>query len=90
MGGAAASAPRLIYSARELLRSASEPGPFHNFPRTFDSHIIQNGVQTVAKGNYIQFDLAGTANGRNGVYQIGLRVTQKGLVVVHRFFKPSR
>ena len=36
-------APNRIYSTRELMRRAAEPGPFHNFPESFNEHIFRAG-----------------------------------------------
>ena len=60
----------------------------HNFPKSFDEHIIQNGVwsQRIKDGaNW--FELKGSINGVNGVYQIGLN---KSNVIFHKNFIPLR
>ena len=61
---------------------------YHNFPKSFDEHIIQNGVwsQRIKDGaNW--FELKGSINGVNGVYQIGLN---KSNVIFHKNFIPLR
>jgi hypothetical protein len=42
-----ATQPNRIYSARELIRRADEPGPFHNFPESFNKQIFESGNRTV-------------------------------------------
>jgi len=54
-----ASQPTRIYSARELIRRADEPGPFHNFPESFNSEIF-NGMRTVVKSDYVVYAKPGT------------------------------
>ena len=44
-----ATQPNRIYSARVLIRSAEEPGPYHNFPESFNAEIFESGTQTVTK-----------------------------------------
>ncbi len=94
--------PNRIYSARVLLRSAEEPGPFHNFPLSFDNEIFKNGSITVIPNYFknskplltntsINYELRGAINGRNGAFQIYVRpsVSDKTQVITHRFFKPD-
>src|SRR5258707_4402837 len=38
--------PNRIYSARVLIRSAEESGPFHNFPESFNQQIFDQGTRT--------------------------------------------
>jgi hypothetical protein len=80
-----ATAGELKYSDRVEARSAEEPGPNHNFPRSFDREIMQNGQRTVGRNGYEQFNLRGSINGREGTYELG---TQNG-EVTHRFFRPD-
>ena len=53
------STPTRIYSARELLRRVEEPGPFHNFPESFNADIFKNGTRTVINDDYIEYVLPG-------------------------------
>jgi hypothetical protein len=46
--------PNRLYSARELIRRADEPGPYHNFPESFNQHIFQGNRQVISK-NYILY-----------------------------------
>lgn len=59
---------------------------YHNFPISFDKHIIQNGAwsQRIKDGaNW--YELQGHINGAQGMFQIG--VNQNGLIF-HRNFVP--
>lgn len=61
---------------------------YHTFPRSFDSHIMQNGAwsQRIKDGaNW--FELPGTINGTNGMYQIGINNSN---VTFHRNFVPFK
>ncbi|MCP4525482.1 MAG: RHS repeat-associated core domain-containing protein [Aestuariibacter sp.] len=82
--------PTRIYSARELIRSVEEPGPYHNFPGSFDE-VIFAGDRTVMSDNYILYTQEGTINGHPGVYEIGVRPSSSGgtEVITHRFFRPT-
>lgn len=51
--------PKRFYSARELVRRAADPGPFHNFPESFNDDIFR-GTRTVVKPNYIVYSKRGT------------------------------
>jgi len=97
-----ATQPNRIYSARELIRRADEPGPFHNFPDSFNKEIFENGTRTVTPNFFnkarpgmsndsIQFRLPGTVNGRDGMFEIFTRPSTSGNteVIMHRFFKPN-
>ena len=90
-----------IYSARELLRRTAEPGTFHNFPELFNQTIFSQGTKTVTPNFFrvakpglsntsIMYELPGTINGTNGVFQIGVRPSVSGNteLIIHRFFKP--
>lgn len=94
---------RRIYSARALARAAQEPGPFHNFPQSFDDVIFSQGRQTVKPGYFrqarpglsddsIQYTLPGEVNGEAGIYEIFTRPSTSGRneVIMHRFFRPNR
>jgi hypothetical protein len=97
-----ATQPNRIYSARELLRRAEEPGPFHNFPESFNKNIFENGTRAVTpdffnkartglSNDSIQYRLPGTVNGRDGMFEIFTRPSTSGNteVIMHRFFKPN-
>ncbi len=97
-----ASASNKIYSSRALQRMADEPGPFHNFPGSFDDTIFSQGKRTVvpnyfnkAKSNLgndsIQYRLPGSLNGRAGTYEIFTRPSVSGRteLTMHRFFRPD-
>ncbi len=61
---------------------------YHNFPRSFDEHIIQNGSwsQRIKDGaNW--FELKGTINGVKGTYQIGIN---KSNIIFHKNFIPLK
>ncbi|MCU7937686.1 MAG: hypothetical protein KZQ99_23030, partial [Candidatus Thiodiazotropha sp. (ex Dulcina madagascariensis)] len=51
--------PNRIYSARELVRRADEPGPFHNFPESFNDEVFAE-TRTVVSPNYVQYTKPGT------------------------------
>jgi hypothetical protein len=101
-GGSTLTQPNRIYSARELIRRADEPGPFHNFPESFNAEIFQSGTKTVtpnfwrtAKPNMrndsIMYSLPGQVNGRAGVFELGVRPSASGNteVIMHRFFRSN-
>jgi RHS repeat-associated protein len=48
-----------INSAKALLRSAEESGPYHNFPGSLDEAIYA-GKRTVVSDDYVQYTLRGT------------------------------
>jgi hypothetical protein len=100
--GGSATQPNRIYSARELLRRAEEPGPFHNFPESFNKQIFENGNRTISpdffnkarmglSADSIQYRLPGTVNGRDGMFEIFTRPSNSGNteVIIHRFFNPK-
>jgi hypothetical protein len=99
--GALASAPNRIYSARVLIRAAEEPGPYHNFPMSFDEGVF-GGSRTEIPGYFnqarpgltndsIQYRLPGSINGQDGTYEIFTRPSASGRteVITHRFFNPT-
>lgn len=51
--------PKRIYSARELIRRADEPGPYHNFPEVFNDEIFR-GTRTVVRSDYVLYTKRGT------------------------------
>lgn len=92
----------MIYSARVLNRAADEPGPYHNFPGSFDAVIFSDGARTVNPNFFkkpkpnlgsdsVLYRLPGEVNGRAGVYEIFTRPSVSGRteLVMHRFFKPD-
>ena len=85
-----AGTPNRIFSARVLARSAEEPGPFHNFPSSFDSAIF-SGSRLNLSPNYTLYSLRGVINGRTGAFEIGVRPSASGRtqVITHRFFNPD-
>jgi len=56
----------------------------HNFQYSFDNAILSTKPILKNNGNKM-FQKAGTMNGKNGVFEIGL--TKNG-IIDHRFFKP--
>lgn len=91
-----------IYSSRVLQRMANEPGPYHNFPGSFDATIFATGSRTVVPNKFtlrrpnlqsssIQYRLQGTINGRQGTYEIFTRPSTSGRseLIMHRFFRPN-
>lgn len=94
--------PNRIYSARELIRRGAEPGPYHNFPESFNRVIFQQGTRNVTPNFWrtprpgysnesIMYSLRGTLNGRSGTYEIGVRPSISGNteLIMHRFFRPD-
>jgi hypothetical protein len=83
--------PNRINSARVLVRQADEPGPFHNFPGSFDDQIFRQGQRLTVSEDYVQYTLRGTVNGRTGTFEIGVRPSASGRteVTTHRFFRPD-
>jgi RHS repeat-associated protein len=84
------SGPRRIYSARELVRRSQDPGPYHNFPGSFDD-VIFRGNRTVVSDDYILYTQRGSVNGRPGTFEIGVRPSpsERTEVITHRFFRPD-
>jgi len=82
---------RYIYGDRVLNRAVAEPGPYHNFPSSFDADVLATGTRTVVNDGYIQYALPGSVNGVQGVYEIGTRPTALGggELITHRFFRPG-
>ena len=98
----AATQPNRIYSARELVRRAEDPGPFHNFPESFNREIFEKGTRTTTRSAYkqtrqglsndlVKYRLPGTVNGRDGVFELFTRPSTSGNteVIMHRFFRPD-
>jgi RHS repeat-associated protein len=87
---AAGGPPNRIYSARELVRRAAEPGPYHNFPESFNARIF-HGNRQVISDNYVLYTQRGSINGVSGTFEIGVRPSPSGRteVILHRFFRPD-
>lgn len=97
-----ATEPNRIYSARELIRRAEESGPFHNFPESFNQQIFDQGTRTVTPNYFnvpraglsqdgVMYQLRGSVNGADGIFEIGVRPSVSGRteVIGHRFFRPD-
>jgi RHS repeat-associated protein len=98
-----ATPPNRIYSARVLIRSAEDPGPFHNFPESFNQQIFDQGTRTVTPNYYsvarpglssdaVMYRFPGSVNRfMNGVFEIGVRPSVSGNteVIMHRFFNTN-
>jgi RHS repeat-associated protein len=73
------------YADRVRMRAVQDPVS-HNFPYSFDDAILS--TSPILKNNgYKIFQQAGTMNGKNGVFEIGLT---KGGIIDHRFFRPIK
>ncbi len=73
------------YADRVRMRGVQDPVS-HNFPYSFDDAIL--ATKPIPKNNgYQMFQLNGTMNGKNGVFEIGL--TKDG-IIDHRFFRPIK
>lgn len=73
----------LKYALKVRSRALTDPR-FHNFPYSFDDLIL--ATEPIKKSNgYLMYELKGSANGKNGVFQIG--VTAAG-EIDHRVFVP--
>lgn len=60
----------------------------HNFPTSFDKHIINNGSWSQRiKDQANWFELRGTINNTEGIYQIGISKTN---VIFHKNFVPIK
>jgi hypothetical protein len=64
-------AKSFTYSDRVIARAAEDPGPFHNFPSSFDRQIISHGSRDEFGGGYAQYSERGWANDYPGTYEIG-------------------
>lgn len=80
---------RINDPAQELVRRAEGPGPFHNFPESFNDDIFERGLRTVVpdffkelrrglSNDSIQYRLAGEINDRPGSYEIFVRPALSG------------
>jgi hypothetical protein len=59
---------------------------YHNFPNSFDQHIINTGTWSQRiKDAANWYELSGTINGVEGMYQIGVSPSD---VIFHRNFVP--
>jgi RHS repeat-associated protein len=97
-----ATSPNRIYSAKELIKRAGEPGPYHNFPESFNQLIFSQGTRTVTpnfyniarpglSNNTVMYRLPGSVNSSNGMFEIAVRPSVSGNteVIMHRFFNPK-
>jgi len=73
------------YADRVRMRGVQDPVS-HNFPYSFDDAILAT-KPILKKDGYQMFQLKGTMNGKNGVFEIGL--TKDG-IIDHRFFRPIK
>lgn len=87
---ATAGPVRRIFSARVLERMADDP--LHNFPQSIGEEVLARGARTVKSKDYVEYTLRGTANGKAGTYEIGVRPSQSGRneVITHWFFRPDK
>ncbi|ELV7526255.1 hypothetical protein QMU91_002486, partial [Flavobacterium psychrophilum] len=87
-GGAIGTEEKAIqyeYAPRVRARGVEDPTS-HNFPYSFDKHILE--TTAIPKNNgYNIYQLEGSMNGKNGVFEIG--VTNKN-IIDHRFFRPTK
>jgi RHS repeat-associated protein len=75
----------LKYAPKVRSRAITDPR-FHNFPYSFDDLIL--ATDPIKKSNgYLMYELRGTANGKEGIFQIG--VTAAG-EIDHRVFIPVK
>jgi RHS repeat-associated protein len=83
--GAEEKAIQYTYAPRVRARGVEDPVS-HNFPYSFDKHILQ--TPAISKNNgYNIYQLPGSMNGKNGVFEIG--VNNKN-IIDHRFFRPTK
>lgn len=89
IGGQLATAGKLgnkINKYHERIDKAKDL--YHNFPRSFDSHIIQNGTWAQRiKDKADWYEMSGSINGTEGIYQIG--INEAGMIF-HRNFVPNK
>jgi RHS repeat-associated protein len=87
---ATAGPVRRIFSARVLERMADDP--LHNCPQSIGEEVLARGARTVKSKDYVEYTLRGTANGKAGTYEIGVRPSQSGRneVITHWFFRPDK
>jgi RHS repeat-associated protein len=78
------SAKNLKYDPRVRARAVEDPVS-HNFPYSFDEEILAT-KPIPQKNGYNIFQKAGTLNGKEGVFEIG--VTKDG-IIDHRFFRSN-
>lgn len=73
------------YDPRVRQRALEDPVS-HNFPYSFDSHILSTNPIPKRNG-YTMYQLQGTMNGKKGVFEIGVT---KDKIIDHRFFRPTK
>jgi hypothetical protein len=86
MAGGFASIPKTAVSLTYLSRVENATDLYHNFPRAFDQFIIQNGAWSQRiKDAANWYEIPGTINGADGVFQLGIN---KAGEIFHRAFIP--
>jgi RHS repeat-associated protein len=73
------------YDPRVRARGVEDPVS-HNFPYSFDKHILES-TAIPKKNGYNIYQLPGSMNGKKGVFEIGVN---KKNVIDHRFFRPTK
>jgi RHS repeat-associated protein len=73
---------KLNYDPRVRVRALEDPVS-HNFPYSLDEAIVSQ-KPTIFQSGYKIYQLRGTLNGKEGVYEIGMN--QNG-IINHRFFR---
>jgi hypothetical protein len=73
------------YSQRVLDRALQDKVA-HNFPYSFDDHVLATNP-IVKPDGYRIFKMEGTMNGKKGHFEIGV---EKNGVINHRFFRPNK
>jgi len=76
------------YEQKVLDKAAADP--FHNFPWSFDQHILQNGYDFLTRSGYQMWVMPGSANGYEGVYELGGKVIDGVFNLSHRVFVPFK
>lgn len=86
--GWAATAGKLGSKALKYQKRVKEAKDlYHRFPSSFDLHIIQNGAWSQRiKDGADWFELPGSINGVDGVYQIGINKSNE---IFHKNFVPN-
>jgi hypothetical protein len=73
------------YADRVRMRGIQDPVS-HNFPYSFDD-VILSTTPILKNNGYKMFQQAGSMNGKNGVFEIGLNSNN---IIDHRFFRPVK
>jgi RHS repeat-associated protein len=77
----------IINEIRYQDRVINATDTFHNFPYSFDKHIIENGAWSQRindRANW--YELSGSINQRDGIYQIGINSNNE---IFHKAFIPN-